>query len=418
MGNGEWGMQPAVRWLVHSAFRISHSAFAIFFAFSSLAVAAEPPLRPLSVVGQAPTSARPIGFDAKAIARFITAQPQVVTIDLGDLVEWGVPAEYRKITYVVLADGGAVAAETVAVTGEFLDFISASLGSHTVGLAQVRGVVFRPPASTAARDRLFQSLASATGDRDRVLMIDGDELQGTLTSLDSRHVSLQAAVGAAQVELGRVAAVVFNPALTAKPNLSGRRFLVGFHDGSQFTARSVSSKEGRVAFVPTIEVRPEDAWECELGDLVSLQTFGGRATYLSDLAPTGYKHVPYLELSRPYHLDRSADGNFLRAGRRRYAKGIGMHSTSRLSFPLDPAHKTFAAEIAIDDETDDRGSVTFRVFVDAEERFRSEIVRGGDAPKPISVDVAGGKTLSLVVDFAERGDEQDHADWLNARLLP
>jgi hypothetical protein len=38
-------------------------------------------------------------------------------------------------------------------------------------------------------------------------------------------------------------------------------------------------------------------------------------------------------------------------------------------------------------------------------------------PTPISVDVRGGKRLSLIVDFAERGDELDHADWLNARLV-
>jgi hypothetical protein len=31
--------------------------------------------------------------------------------------------------------------------------------------------------------------------------------------------------------------------------------------------------------------------------------------------------------------------------------------------------------------------------------------------------VQGGKRLSLIVDFGERGDELDHADWLDARLL-
>jgi hypothetical protein len=36
---------------------------------------------------------------------------------------------------------------------------------------------------------------------------------------------------------------------------------------------------------------------------------------------------------------------------------------------------------------------------------------------PISVDIGGAKQVSLVVDFAERGDEQDHADWLDARFV-
>jgi len=42
--------------------------------------------------------------------------------------------------------------------------------------------------------------------------------------------------------------------------------------------------------------------------------------------------------------------------------------------------------------------------------------RGGDAPKSISVDVAGADAMTLVVDYADRGDELDHADWLDARL--
>ena len=35
----------------------------------------------------------------------------------------------------------------------------------------------------------------------------------------------------------------------------------------------------------------------------------------------------------------------------------------------------------------------------------------------ISVDNDGAKRLDLVVDFADRADELDHANWLNARLV-
>jgi hypothetical protein len=107
----------------------------------------------------------------------------------------------------------------------------------------------------------------------------------------------------------------------------------------------------------------------------------------------------------------------LRAGGRSYVKGIGMHSASRLTYRLDGKHRRFEAEVAIDDETDGRGSVVFRVFVDDREAYKSPVIRGGMPPAPISVDIRGGKRLSLIVDFAERGDELDHADWLNARLV-
>jgi hypothetical protein len=76
----------------------------------------------------------------------------------------------------------------------------------------------------------------------------------------------------------------------------------------------------------------------------------------------------------------------------------------------------FEAHVGIDDSTGRRGSVIFRVLVDGQERFTSPILRGGDAPVPVSVDVRGAKKLELIVDYADRGDVLDHADWLDARL--
>ena len=35
----------------------------------------------------------------------------------------------------------------------------------------------------------------------------------------------------------------------------------------------------------------------------------------------------------------------------------------------------------------------------------------------VSVDVTGAKTLELLVDYADRADQQDHANWLDARLV-
>jgi endo-alpha-N-acetylgalactosaminidase len=77
----------------------------------------------------------------------------------------------------------------------------------------------------------------------------------------------------------------------------------------------------------------------------------------------------------------------------------------------------FEAALGIDDSTGGRGSVQFRVLVDGQEKYASPIVRGGDAPLPVSVDITGAQKLELVVDYADRADVLDHADWLNARVI-
>ena len=94
-----------------------------------------------------------------------------------------------------------------------------------------------------------------------------------------------------------------------------------------------------------------------------------------------------------------------------------MHSAARLTYRLAPKDESFEADVALDDQVGRAGSAIFSVYVDDRLAFKSEVIRGGAAPTPVKVDTTGGKRLSLMVEFADRGDEQDHANWLDARLL-
>ena len=49
--------------------------------------------------------------------------------------------------------------------------------------------------------------------------------------------------------------------------------------------------------------------------------------------------------------------------------------------------------------------------------FQSPIVRGGDDPLDLSLDVSSMLALRLEADYADNGDVADHADWADARLL-
>ncbi len=77
----------------------------------------------------------------------------------------------------------------------------------------------------------------------------------------------------------------------------------------------------------------------------------------------------------------------------------------------------FQARVGIDDSTGRRGSVRFRVLVDGREKYVSPILRGGEKPVPVEVDLTGAKRLELVVDYADRADVLDRADWLDARIV-
>jgi hypothetical protein len=161
----------------------------------------------------------------------------------------------------------------------------------------------------------------------------------------------------------------------------------------------------------------------EAAEVVAVQPLGGRTTYLSDLKPAGYQQIPFLNVSWPLHSDQNVLGTQLRGGGGRlYLKGLGMHSAARVTYDLAGPYRALAAEVAIDDQTAGCGSAIVRVYTDdgsghAQLKYDGPIIRGGAAPLPISVDLAGAKRVSLLVDFADQGDVEAHVDWLNARLL-
>jgi hypothetical protein len=380
--------------------------------------------RPLTKADGITTQSRFVGIDDQGAWTFKSPNAGEVTLPAAEVVQWGTPAEYTVGPILFLADGSVIAqlpsdpgqpAAAVKVEQDRLKIERSPFGPLSLPLECVRGVMFHAPPDAQLRDRLAQRLLDDRRDSDRVILDNGDEIEGTIESCDGKQLEVAGAVGKVQLEVTKVAAAAFNPKLVVRPADKGLHTLVGLANGTRVMARKLSVSGDKLTIDPA--VGSELSWTMPLAEVVCLQPLGGKTVYLSDVPVEGYKHIPYLMLAWPYHTDRNVVGTQLRAGGRLYLKGIGMHSAARLTFKLDKPYRRFDAELAIDDETLGDGSVTFRVFVDSEQRFASEIVRGGMSPVPVQVDVAGGKTVSLVVDFAERADEQDHADWLNARLI-
>jgi hypothetical protein len=366
-----------------------------------------------------PFQADLLSVDENWNLRFSTADGQRV-LPAADLVCWGAPAEAERPFQLVFSGGDLLVGEVQSADQERAIVISPLFGKVAVPLALLRGIIFQPPADHVLRDQLTLKLLSSTGNTDRLLLENGDELTGTVEGLARRasenplEIRLQAPVGTVNVPVERIAALIFNPALLETQQAKGQQAIVGFRDGTQLTAKSllIEQTKARLAIAGDLSV------ETASDEIVSIQIVGGRAVYLSDLKAESYRHVPFLNVPWPYHTDRNAEGGRLRCGGRLYVKGLGMHSAARLTYAIDRPYQRFEAELGIDDVTDRRGSVTFRVFVDGEQKYQSPNIRGGEPPVRAAVDLSGGRQLSLVVDYGEWGDQRDLANWLNARLVP
>lgn len=117
------------------------------------------------------------------------------------------------------------------------------------------------------------------------------------------------------------------------------------------------------------------------------------------------------------HADKSVDGNGLSIGGTKYAHGLGTHAESTFRLALQGKGERFSAQVGVDDEVGQRGSVVFKLLGDGKELWSSGELRGGDKAKECSVNLQGVKELVLRVEDGGDDINYDHADWAEAQIL-
>lgn len=114
--------------------------------------------------------------------------------------------------------------------------------------------------------------------------------------------------------------------------------------------------------------------------------------------------------------NQSVGGAPLKIGGLAFEHGVGTHAVSEFRIRLGGGAESFSARVGVDDETGERGSIDFEVWVDGKRRWSSGVMRGKMPAKPCSVSLAGAKEMTLSVDDAGDGIDYDHADWADASI--
>ncbi len=115
----------------------------------------------------------------------------------------------------------------------------------------------------------------------------------------------------------------------------------------------------------------------------------------------------------------AGDGNTIRINGKSYAKGLGVHASSRIQYDLSGQCQRFTADIGLDDEVrfqSQHGSVVFQVWSDGTKLYDSGTITTSSATKTIDLDLTGRGNLVLIVTDANGSNWYDHADWANAQV--
>jgi hypothetical protein len=366
----------------------------------------------------------------RATARFAPVANEPLDVAPGDLVRYGAPAPAGDVATLLLTDGSTILAGKAWVPGGVARIdertVSIQRGGDWTGVPREKvALLVLDPAAELPADA--DPSAPAADGVDRVFLEGGDVVEGRVVSLSGVNVAVEVAGQSVETPLARVEAIRF-----ASPTVDPRstpHCLVGLADGTLLRATTVEARD-RVASIDTATVA---ALTAPIEDVALVQPVGeasgeapSRVVYLSDLEPADYRHTPYFDVAWPLGRDTMlspaaplAGGITNRDGR--WAKGLSMHSASRAVYTLDGGPRFLRGRLAVaSDPERSKGSVVFRVYGAREGRFErlfeSDIVRGGDPPIELSVDLTGASAVALVIDYADRGDEADEGQWLDARL--
>ena len=98
-----------------------------------------------------------------------------------------------------------------------------------------------------------------------------------------------------------------------------------------------------------------------------------------------------------------------------YQHGIGTLSINELIVDLKRQATRFDAMIGIDDAAKDgQGSVTYEIWLDDKRAFASRLIKAGDPPQFVSVDLSGARFMELFIDDGGDVSTGDYANWAGA----
>jgi hypothetical protein len=275
--------------------------------------------------------------------------------------------------------------------------------------------LFLSPAGPAGGsiDSLRDRVESEPRKSEVVWLNNGDRIEGSFVAMDERSIKLEVERKPLEIDRSTAVAVGFDPKLIRYPRPTGAFLEATLADGTRLGLTAIKLAEGNIE----ARTRFNKPVRFPAAELARLHARSSSVVYLTerDLPRAGYES--YIGPTRPYRLDRAVDGQPIRLGGQAFDRGIGTQSRTLLAYPIQPGDRRFQALVGVDERAGPLGSVVFRVFVDRQERFNSRLMTDRDPPRPLDIDLTGGKILILATEFGERGNIRDLADWAEARII-
>ncbi|WP_296457609.1 NPCBM/NEW2 domain-containing protein [Rubinisphaera sp.] len=364
-----------------------------------------------SVVGEL------VSLDAEQLVLNVGDAVKVVALDRVMNIAWPEhelvkSVEEANLQTLLLTDGSSLSGQNARTDGLNVTFDSQSLGSMTVPLKNVKSLRFKPLNATSTEQ--WNALIQKPNSDDRLVIQKGevlDFLAGVVTQYNTENVQFLYQGSEIPVRLAKVFGII-HP-VEMMPNQAATCSLKTTSGESLFVTQ-VSVSEGQM----TVRTGPGEQVVLPLESITQLDFSLGRIVYLSDMTPEGTEYTPFFDTVWEYQRDRTVDGSPLQIGRKKFSKGLWVHSKTTLTYRLAGEFSRLQATLGIDDAValTGHGNVDVVVTADDEVLFEQNI-SARDSAIPLDLPLTGKRFLKITVDFGKGLDIGDHLDIADARLI-
>lgn len=312
---------------------------------------------------------------------------------------------------LVLAGGGIVIGRLAAGSPDELALETVDLGLLKIPLERIERINTANALSAAYSESVSWLDRQQNLENDRVLLANGDVLQGFVISLDEEALLIEGSLGETEVPYRLIVAVRLSGAIAKQKD--GLRIDVTLKHSGRLIMRDLTWK----GHLLSAKLWHGASVQLEAERVVQIDVQGGRWEWLSTHQPISFEHTPMLSLHWDFQMDRNVRGEPIRVAGDRYEWGIGVHSRASLTFDLKGEYEEFVTSFGLDDSSGPFADVSAMILVDGQRRFIRQSVKRGSLYGPVRLDVTKANRIELVADYGENGDLQDRFNWVNAALI-
>ncbi len=351
-------------------------------------------------------------------SQLLTREPYVgfrITAPVQDAIDLD-----PRAVWVRLRNRDLYRAERVRIKSERLHLDHSMIGERSWSMSDVASVSLGKPGWIGYTDEGATFPPRSSEEWDRVLMADGQRIEGMVSLLNDEVVEIDSKSGPLRLPVARVAQITLVERNSAAGLALHRRTQPGpvqvdFADGSRVSFDALEYRPPAGTFRAQLD--SEETIEIDATRIRAVWYASPDWTWLGDVEPAGVEGRSVSGGTWPVVSDRNVMGDPMIVGGHVFTRGLGMHGGSRATWRLSKPYARFRGAVVLDDSARPYGRVNVEIRVDGETRFAVEHLTAGMKPQVFDVPLGESMTLELIVDAGELGQIQDRVNWLDVILI-